>query len=101
MFVWFAFYTWMCIMTKETTFKSKPSNFFDEERDLSGLIPFHKWLLISASVLIFVVLPLLFIWSSLGIIHQPVYGQYRVLTDAEHVDQTMPSFKPLVIQPLK
>ncbi len=85
-------------MTKESTLKNKASNYFDDQKDLSGLIPFHKWLLISASVLIFVVLPLLFIWSSLGTIHPPIYGQYRVLTDANHVDQMLPSFKPAVVE---
>ena len=61
-------------MAEESTLKNKASSLFDEDRELLALIPLHKWLLISASTLIFVVLPLLFVWSSLGLIHSPSYG---------------------------
>ncbi len=74
-------------MAEETTFKNKASSLFDEDRELLALIPLHKWLLISASVLIFVVLPLLFIWSSLGIIHTRPYGQGSLFVDIGQDDQ--------------
>jgi len=71
-----------CIMTKESTLKNKVPQFFSEERELIALVPLHKWLLISACVLIFIVLPLLFIWSSLGIIHPQGYDQGILFSDS-------------------
>ncbi len=62
-------------MTKETTLKHKAHHFFDEEEELLALIPLHQWLMIAGGVLIFLVLPLLFVWSSLGIIHPHTYEQ--------------------------
>lgn len=82
-------------MTKESTLEDKTSHFFDEQfddqRSLLGLVPFHKWLLISATILIFMVLPLLFIWSSLDIIHPPVDGLSHELLDAAYMDQANPT----------
>ena len=68
-------------MAEESTLKNKASSLFDEDRELIALIPLHKWLLISASALIFVVLPLLFVWSSLGLIHTHPYGQGNMFAD--------------------
>lgn len=65
-----------CIMLHKEMLKNKTSdNFFDEKRENVTSLPLHKWLLISASALIFVVLPLLFIWSSMGMIHTRGYEQ--------------------------
>jgi hypothetical protein len=69
-------------MTRESTLKNKGPMFFSEDGELLALIPLHKWLLISASVLIFLVLPLLFIWSSMGIIHPHHQGQSNIYADA-------------------
>ncbi len=74
-------------MAEETTFKNKASSLFDEDRELLALIPLHKWLLISASVLIFVVLPILFICSSLGDVHTRPYGQGSLFVDVGQEDQ--------------
>lgn len=62
-------------MTKETILKPKAHHFFDKEQELLALIPLHKWLMIAGGFLIFLVLPLLFVWSSLGIIHPNAYDQ--------------------------
>ena len=62
-------------MAEQYSIKNAAPDFFDEDQELLALIPLHKWLFISASVLIFVVLPLLFVWSSLGLIHPGSYGQ--------------------------
>lgn len=43
--------------------------------------PAHQWLLISVFLMTFVILPLLFVWSSLGIIHNRT-GDGVLLTDA-------------------
>ena len=68
-------------MPDESVLKNKSSTYFDEKRAVGAPIPLHKWLLISAYVLIFVVLPLLFIWSSLKIIHTPGYEQNSLFLD--------------------
>lgn len=68
-------------MARGTALKNKGSIFFDDESELLALIPLHKWLLISASVLIFLVLPLLFIWSSVGIIHPHNDGPNNLYAD--------------------
>jgi hypothetical protein len=34
----------------------------------------HDWLLISACVMVFLILPLLFAWNSMSMIHNRVYG---------------------------
>jgi hypothetical protein len=75
-------------MTNESTFKNKAPSFFDEERERLALIPLHKWLLIFASILIFFVLPLLFTWNSLSVIHPRGYEQGTLFSDAGHVDKT-------------
>ncbi len=76
-------------MADELILKDRSSNFFDEERDVLTLIPLHKWLLISGWVLIFLVLPLLFIWSSLGIIHTPVYEQDHLFADVRPINNSV------------
>ena len=74
-------------MPDESMLKNKSSDFFDEKRAFITPLPVHKWLLISASVLIFLVLPLLFIWSSLGIIHTPVYEQDNMFSDVGTINK--------------
>ena len=56
-------------------------------------ISLHNWLLISACILTFLVLPLLFIWSSLGAIHTRVSGHGVFLSDAGHIDPLKKLFK--------
>lgn len=79
-------------MTQESTLKTKVSRYFDEDRELQALIPLHKWLLILGSVLIFLVLPLLFIWTSLGIIHPPGNGQQELFSNVELQGQQIGAF---------
>lgn len=79
-------------MTNESTLKNKAPSFFDEERERLALIPLHKWLLIIASVLIFFVLPLLFTWNSLSVMHPRGYEQGSLFSDAEHVDKVKPVY---------
>ena len=75
-------------MTIESTLQNKASRFFEKDTENLAIVPLHKWLFISASILIFVVLPLLFIWSSLGIIHPPVNGQDGLFSDkGNHVEK--------------
>jgi len=73
-------------MTNRTTTRSRTPNFFDEKRELLPLSSLHNWLLIFACVMIFLVLPLLFVWSSLGMIHTRVYGQVAYLPSMQHKD---------------
>lgn len=74
-------------MADESMLKNKSSTFFDEKREHLAPIPLHKWLLISACVLIFLVLPLLFIWSSLGIIHNRANEQDSVFWNVGSIDK--------------
>ncbi len=78
-------------MNKESTIKNKASAFYDEDKELQVLVPLHKWLLVSASVLVFLVLPMLFIWSSLGLIHQQGYEQGSMFSDTDHSYQDFSS----------
>lgn len=75
-------------MNKEATLKNKIPAFFVGDKELSVLIPLHKWLLISASVLVFLILPLIFVWSSLGLIHPRGYEQGTVFLNTAYLAQT-------------
>jgi hypothetical protein len=75
-------------MPDQSALKNKLSNYFDEKKALGAHVSLHKWLLISACVLIFVVLPLLFIWSSLKIIHTPGYEQNSLFLDVGSVNNS-------------
>lgn len=61
-------------MTNRTTTRDRTSVFFDKKREYLPLTTLHNWLLIIACAMIFLVLPLLFIWSSLGMIHPRMGG---------------------------
>ena len=58
-------------MPEQSKLKNKSDVFFDEKHESVEPVLSHKWSLISVSVFIFLVLPLLFIWSSLESIHPP------------------------------
>jgi len=51
--------------------------------------PLNDWLLISACVMIFVVLPLLFAWSSMSMIHNRAYGTGFMLSKT-HSEPAIP-----------
>ena len=75
-------------MPDESMLKNKSADFFDSKSDNLTPIRLHKWLLISATVLIFVVLPLLFIWSSMGMIHTRAYEQDGLFVDVGAMDNS-------------
>jgi hypothetical protein len=50
-------------MVNESAFRKKASK-----------APLNDWLLVSACVMMFVVLPMLFAWSSMSMIHNRAYG---------------------------
>lgn len=79
-------------MTNESTLKNKAPSFFDEERERLALIPFHKWLLIFACVLIFFVLPMLFNWNSLSSIHPRGYEQNNLFSDTVPVSKNKSAY---------
>lgn len=56
-------------MANERAFRKKASK-----------APFNDWLLISACIMIFVVLPLLFAWSSMSMIHNRAHGSGFLLS---------------------
>ena len=75
-------------MPDESMLKNKSADLFDETQTNLTFIPLHKWLLISASALIFFVLPLLFIWSSLGVIHTRAYEPDGLYLDVASTDNS-------------
>ena len=75
-------------MTIESTLQNKASRFFEKDTENLAIVPLHKWLFISASILIFVVLPLLFIWSSLGVIHTRAYEPDGLYLDVASTDNS-------------
>jgi len=56
-------------MTKQKVLRDNASHCLDEKKEGAIIHSVHHWLLITAWLLLFFVLPLLFIWSSLGRIH--------------------------------
>ena len=46
------------------------------KNDELATLTLQNWLLIMSCVMIFLLLPLLFIWNSLGMIHAGVYAKY-------------------------
>ena len=66
----------------ETRLRTKTRYFFDQKSWKLMPILLHNWLLISAWVMTFLVLPLLFVWSSLGVIHPQFYERGSLLSEA-------------------
>ena len=56
--------------------------------------PVHHWLLVSACLMTFVVLPLLFVWSSLNIIHNRT-GDGVLLSEAMEFDPNINTLKKM------
>ncbi len=56
--------------------------------------PVHHWLLISACLMTFVILPLLFVWSSLNIIHNRT-GDELLLSQAVQFELDGNDFKKI------
>ena len=77
------------IMTKQKLLRDNASHYRDEKKEGTTLQSFQHGLLISAWLLLFFVIPLLFIWSSLGRIHvhpfgpslTPATGEFSTKTD--------------------
>lgn len=61
-------------MAKQKILRNNATSFIDEKKEGATTQAVHHWLLISAWLLLFFVLPLLFVWSSLGRIHVRPYG---------------------------
>ena len=55
-------------MKRSALYHKRPVFFYDESK-VAVLVPFHKWALFLAPVLIFIVLPALFVWNSSKLIH--------------------------------
>lgn len=62
--------------------------------------PVHNWLLISACLMTFVVLPLLFVWSSLNIIHNRT-GDGVLLSEAMQFGPDMNNLKKMPEQQIQ
>ena len=61
-----------CMMAKKSIINRVSGRECGEENSFAP-VSRHKWLLISASLMLFLVLPLLFIWGSLDAIHPHSY----------------------------
>lgn len=61
-------------MAKQKLLRNNASHFRDENKGAATAQTVHHGLIISAWLLLFFVLPLLFVWSSLGRIHVRPYG---------------------------
>jgi len=59
-------------MLNRTTARNRVSPLFNQPKHIDPLTALHRWLLILGSVMIFILLPLLFVLSSLNTIHMQV-----------------------------
>lgn len=60
--------------------------------------PFYDWLLLFTCVMLFVIVPLLFAWSSMSMIHNRVPGPVFVLTKTIHVGPVTPVFRSTQVE---
>lgn len=61
-------------MAKQKILRNNSAHFVDEKNEIAHANMAQQWLIISAWLLLFFVLPLLFAWSSLGRIHVRPYS---------------------------
>jgi len=59
-------------MLNRTSTRNRVSPLFNKPKQIDPLTALHRWLLILGSVMIFILLPLLFVLSSLDTIHMQI-----------------------------